>query len=432
MTDDFIWGGFNLRKFCKLFLRNLWTIIAVMIITYLGLTLVDKQTDAPSYTSTAVAAVYPVTSHYRYHTIETISDLSSKTGVIASVINSDMFRSEFHNQYPDLEDFTFDCMQVPNTDLLIMRGTSSNPKNAFEGIRTALESYSRISGGMTGNPEITIILGPKAPYFSGGSRIRSNRARLCVLSGLMMAGLLLFMYVAKRTYKTESSIRKHYKNVRFFSLPFINTKLENEKRIRSSKYSQEPIKKLAIEIKQVLHKCNKKTLLASSYADNKEGTVVLSELARELAEQNEKVILIGTEAGQHEGAPGFVLSDDMKEYTLQDVLQQKCTVKDAMFYSEELKVHCIQISPESTDADFSYSVEDVRRVLSDCLGYGDIILVDGTVLIPSHYAQIWHEAVDASIALCRQEDADFFKVDKMLDDLQKSDTYFTGCVLFGF
>ena len=249
MTDDFIWGGFNLRKFCKLFFRNLWTIIAVMIITYLGLTLVDKQTDAPSYTSTAVAAVYPVTSHYRYHTIETISDLSSKTGVIASVINSDMFRSEFHNQYPDLEDFTFDCIQVPNTDLLIIRGTCSNPKNAFEGIRTALESSSRISGGMTGNPE-----------------------------------------------------------------------------------------------------CNKKTLLASSYAGNKEGTAVLSELARELAEQNEKVILIGTGAGLHEGAPGFVLSDDMKEYTLQDVLQQKCTVKDAMFYSEELSVHCIQFSPESTDA----------------------------------------------------------------------------------
>lgn len=92
MTDDFIWGGFNLRKFCKLFFRNLWTIIAVMIITYLGLTLVDKQTDAPGYTSTAVAAVYPVTSSYRYHTIETISDLSSKTGVIASVINSDIFQ----------------------------------------------------------------------------------------------------------------------------------------------------------------------------------------------------------------------------------------------------------------------------------------------------------------------------------------------------
>ena len=432
MTDDFIWGGFNLRKFCKLFFRNLWTIIAVMIITYLGLTLVDKQTDAPSYTSTAVAAVYPVTSHYRYHTIETISDLSSKTGVIASVINSDMFRSEFHNQYPDLEDFTFDCIQVPNTDLLIIRGTCSNPKNAFEGIRTALESYSRISGGMTGNPEITIVLGPKEPRLAGRSKIRSNRARLCVLSGLMMAGLLLFMYVAKRTYKTESSIRKHYKNVRFFSLPFINTKLENEKRIRSSKYSQEPIKKLAIEIKQVLHKCNKKTLLASSYAGNKEGTAVLSELARELAEQNEKVILIGTGAGLHEGAPGFVLSDDMKEYTLQDVLQQKCTIKDVMSYSEELKGYCIHCNLDSTDENDLYSSDDFRNLLCNCLKYADIVLIDGVTCYPSHYAQIWLNAADASLALLRQDDAGFFKVDKILSDLQKRDAYFAGCVLLGF
>ena len=46
--------------------------------------------------------------------------------------------------------------------------------------------------------------------------------------------------------------------------------------------------------------------------------------------------------------------------------------------------------------------------------------------------QIWKEAASASIVLCKQEDAEFFKVDEMLSDLQKGDTYFAGCVLFGF
>ena len=432
MTDGFVWGGFNLRKFCKILFRNFWTVIAVMIITYLGLTLVDKRTYTPSYTTTAIAAVYPASSSYRYHTIETISDLSSKTNVIGSVLNSDLFRSEFRNHYPDLQDVTIDCRQVANTDLLVIHGTSGSPKNAFEGVRAALEYYSGFSGEMTGNPEITILLGPTESHLAGGSKIRSNRARLCVLSGLMMSGLLLLIYVAKTTFKTEHSLRRRYKNVRFFSLPYIDAESEHKKGILSKRNRQEPIKKLAIEIKQVLHKCNKKTLLATSCADHEGGTVVISELARDLAEQNEKVILIGTEARQHEGASGFVLSDDMKEYTLQDVLQQKCTVKDAMFYMEELKVHSIQLGPESADADFSYSVDDVRRVLSDCQEYADIVLVNGTALFPSQNEQIWCEAVDASIALCRQEDADFSKVDKMLDDLQKSDTYFAGCVLLGF
>ena len=40
----------------------------------------------------------------------------------------------------------------------------------------------------------------------------------------------------------------------------------------------------------------------------------------------------------------------------------------------------------------------------------------------------YFEAVDESL----NYDADFSKVDKMLSDLQKGDTYFAGCVLFGF
>jgi len=432
MTDGFIWGGFNIRKFCRMLLRNFWMIIVFMIITYLSLTLIDKRTYTPRYTSIAVAAVYPMASSYRYHNVETISDLSSKTSVVGSVLNSDMFQLEFHNQNPDLKDFTIDCTQVPNTDLLVMHGTSGNPKNAFEGVQTVVEYYSRFSGDMTGAPEINIILGPEAPYLAGNSKIRTNRARLCILSGLMMAGLLFLMYVAKTTYKTERCIRKRYKNVRFFSLPLISFGTDKKNGIPSKKNSQEPLKKLAIELKQVLQKCNKKTLFVASYADNKEGAAVLSELARELAEQNRNVLLIDTETRQHDSAPELDLTDDVRTHTFLDLLQQKCTIKDAMFYREKLKVHCIQFAPDSIDENFSYSAADVRRVLCECLGCSDIVIINGTTWYPSHYAQIWNDAVDSSIALCWQDEADFFKVDKMLNDLQKSNTYFAGCVLLGF
>ena len=432
MTDGFIWGGFNIRKFCRLFLRNFWMVIAIMIITYLGLGFVDKQTYTPQYTSAAVAAVYPVSSSYRYHTIENTYNLSSKTEDMSAVFNSDLFKTGLYDQDPSLQDCAIDCYPIANTDLLVMHGTSGIPKNAFEGIQTAIEYYSRFSGNMTGAPEIRVILGPEAPYLDGDSKIRSNRARLCILSGLLMAGLLFLMYVAKTTYKTERCIRRRYKNVRFFSLPITGSRSGKKNGISSKNNSQELIKRLAIEIKQVLKKSNKKTLLATSYADHEGGTAVISELARELAEQNEKVILIETEVPQHDSAPGLDLSDDMKKYSLLDVLQQKCTVKDAMLYKEELKVHCIQLGIDSIDVDFSYSAEDVRRVLSDCRECADIVLVNGTAWFPSQHVQIWHEAVDASIALCRQDDADFFKVDNMLNDLQKSNTYFAGCVLLGF
>ena len=384
MTEDFIWGGINIRKFCRFFIRNIWMIIAVMIITYLGLSLVDQHTYTPRYASAAVAAVYPSSSDYRYHTIETISNLSSKTEDMNSVFNSDLFRSGLHNYDPSLQDCMIKSSHVAYTDLLVLRAISGSRENALKGIQAALDFYSRFSGDITGASEIKVVFGPKAPYQeSGGSKIQKYRAGLCLFSGLVMAGILLFIYFVRKTYKTERCIRRCYKDIRFFSLPFTKSGSEHKKGIRSKNNSREPVQKLALQIKQVLHKCNKKTLLVTSFADKEGGTAIISELARALAEQ-------------------------------------------------ELKVHCMQCRPDDIDEDIPYSIDDVKRELFNCQEYADVVLVNGAACYPSCDVQIWHEAVDASIALCRQDDADFFKVDKMLSDLQKGNTYFAGCVLYGF
>ena len=175
MTDDFLRGGINIRKFCRFFCKNFWVIIIVIIITYLGLGFVDKLTYTPSYTSTAVAAVYPMSSSYRYHTIENASNLSVKTAETSSVFNSVMFQSGLHNQESYLQDCIIDSFQVANTDLLVIHATSGNPENAFKGIWAALEYYSRFSGSLTGAPEIRIILGPEPPSLvQGGSKIQNT------------------------------------------------------------------------------------------------------------------------------------------------------------------------------------------------------------------------------------------------------------------
>ena len=192
------------------------------------------------------------------------------------------------------------------------------------------------------------------------------------------------------------------------------------------------MKKLALEIKQVLHKCSKHSLLVASNSDKAGGAAIISALARELAKQDEHVILIGTESPQHGDASGTGSSDDTEENTLPDILQQKCTVKDAMLYSEELNAYYIPCSADGLDENMSYSIDDARRVLLDCLEYADIVLVNGAAWHPARGAQIWQAAADAAIALYRQDDADFFEADKMLSDLQKGNTYFAGCILFGF
>lgn len=432
MTDGFLWGGINIRKLCRYILGHFWMVIAITIITHLGLDYVDKKTYTPSFTSTAIAAVYPTSSSYRYHTLETIWDVSSKTEDISAMINSDLFQSGFLNQNPSLQDCAIGSSYIENTDLVVLYATSGNPENAFRGIWAALDYYSQFSGKMAGAPEIKVIHGPVAPYpEDGGSRIHNYRLRLSILSGLMMAGLLVLMYISRKTYKTEHSIKKRYDGIRFFSLPFIETGQEHKKGILSKSKRQDPITRLALEIRQVLHKFNKKTLLITFCTEKAEGSAILSALAGELAKQDEKVILIGTESLQFGGTPAIDSSDDKEKNTLSDILQRKCTAKDAMLYSDKLKSYYIQSSSDRFDKSISHSIDDVRRVLSDCLEHADIVLVNGAAWYPFHDSKVWQEAVDATVAVCRQDD-DFYAVDKLFNNLQKADTYFAGCVLFGF
>lgn len=433
MTDGFLWGGINLRKFFVFFLKNFWMVIAAMLITYLGLGLLVQRTNSPTYAYRAVAAVYPMSSSYRFHTIENSNDLSNNTYTIGSVFNSDIFQSEFHNQYPDYQDFTIDCTQIEYTDLLVIHTTSTTAKQAIEGIQAIIDFYSQFSGNVTGNADIKILFRQNAPSIAGSSsKIQSYRSIISVFSGLMIAGLILSLYVLKKTYKTEGIIRKRFKNVRFFSLPYIKSGTERKNSLFSKKNNQNSIMKLALEIKQVLYKQGNKSLFVTSFADKAGGTVFLYKLVRELAEQNENIIFIGRNAIQHDDNSGSEESNDIKQNTLQDVMRKQCTVKEALIYSEELKGSCIQYDPESIGEDISYSVDDARCVLAECLGYADLVLIDGTAMFSSHYAHIWQEAADASIALCRQEDAFIFKVDQMLNNLQKLDTNFVGCVLSGF
>ena len=182
----------------------------------------------------------------------------------------------------------------------------------------------------------------------------------------------------------------------------------------------------------MLHKQGKKSLFVTSCTDKVGDSVFLSELAIGLAKQNENVILIGRNVLQRDIASGPEESDDRKQHSLSDVIYRQCTVKEALVYNEELKVYCIQCDLDSIGEDISYSVNDARHVLDECLEYTDLVLLDGTAMFSSHYAEIWQEAVDASVALCQSKYADCFKLDQMLNNLQESDTYFVGCVLSGF
>ena len=73
-----------------------------------------------------------------------------------------------------------------------------------------------------------------------------------------------------------------------------------------------------------------------------------------------------------------------------------------------------------------------EEVLEGLRETADVVLVDGRIWTGSGDELIWKEAADTSLAVCRQDKADFYAIDKMMTDLQKNNTCFLGCILYGF
>ena len=85
-----------------------------------------------------------------------------------------------------------------------------------------------------------------------------------------------------------------------------------------------------------------------------------------------------------------------------------------------------------TGNDFSDSFKVVEEKLEEAGELADIVLIDGGAWTGSGDCLIWKEAADTSLAVCRQDKADFDAMDRMMTDLKENDPDFLGCVLNGF
>ena len=413
MSNEFHWGGISIKSLCKAVLPDIWMVFAVMVIAYLGLGIVENIRYTPSYTSSTVVAVYPLN---RMYTPESSASALETVSSVNEVFNSDMFRTGLKERLTESDDFYIFSRQISGTFVLMLSATGSSPENAYKTLRTALDYYDEISSHLVGNNHLEILNEPDFPLTaSNESRILKYRPLLALFLGVGMAGFLAFMYAMRRTYKTASAIRNNYKNVRFFRVKASTAEKQsrNNKKKSGMVPNKEATRKTAIELLQMLRVKNAKSIYVTS-ADSGDGKMEITvSLARELAGYGKSVIILETNPEDSE-------------------------IKESIEYvkaNEGLTDHSIKVvlaNMDNEQDDFSDITKEVENKLEMTGKLADVVLVDGRIWTGSRDELIWKEAADTSLAVCRQDKADFYAIDKMMTDLQKNNTCFLGCILYGF
>ena len=170
MSNEMHWGGINGKSLFKAVVSNIWMVFAVMVITYLSLGIAGNMKDTPSYTSSAVVAVYPFNQLF---TLEDSSSALETVGAVNEVFNSDIFRTGLKDRQEKPVDYSLKSQQIDRTLLLTLSVSSSSPENAYQILRAALDYYGEISSHLVGDSHLEILTEPDFPSSAPSCRPRA-------------------------------------------------------------------------------------------------------------------------------------------------------------------------------------------------------------------------------------------------------------------
>ena len=432
MTNEVHWGGIDGKGLCRAVLSDIWMVFAVMVITYLGLGIAGNMRYTPSYTSSAVVAVYPFN---RMYTLEASSSALETVSAVNEVFNSEMFSTGLESRLEEPADYYLYSRQIDGTFILMMSVSSSSPENAYKTLRAALDYYGEISSRLVGDCRLEILTEPDFPQGAyNSSRILRLRPLLTAVMGFAMVCFLGLMYAVRKTYKTASAIRRSYKNVRFFKAADTSSDKRGRRKMRrgGSAAEEDPMRKTALEVLQMLRAKKGSSLFVTAAAHNEGKTEVTVSLARELAGFGRSVLILETDSENADVAKHLGVSDILPGHTLSALLQDGAALDSVAAAIPDRSIKVILANNYIQDDFGPYTAEDVRKKLARAAKLVDVILIDGCIWTRSGDDRIWREAADASLAVCRKNKSDFFATDRMMTDLLENDPGFLGCVLYGF
>ncbi|MBR3020300.1 MAG: hypothetical protein IKH57_25075 [Clostridia bacterium] len=429
MSNEMHWGGINGKSLFKALVTDIWMVFAVMVITYIGLGILGNMRYTPSYTSEAVVAVYPLNQMY---TLEASSSALETVSAVNEVLNSEMFSTGLRNRLAEPADYYLYSYQLDRTFMLVLSVSSSSPENAFKVLRGALEYFGEISSNLVGDSRLEILTGPDFPLSaSNTSRILRLRPLLTLFMGFAAGAFLVLMYAMRKTYKSSSAIQRSYKNVRFFRVtaPASGRHILRKNGRSASATDRETMRKTALEVMQTLRAKKARSVFVTSAAHNEGKTEVAISLARELADSGKSVLLLETDSEKTDFSEHLSMSDILPGHILPMLMQGEAALDGVAAAITDRGIKVLFANNSTHDDFVPY---DAGKILEQAEKLVDIILVDGCIWTGSGDERIWSEAADTSLAVCRQDKADFYAIDRMMTDLRENDSEFLGCVLYGF
>lgn len=293
----------NPHALIALVLKHVWVVVLMCISAVMCFSSVCRLTYVPEYTSTATFMVSAKDSTSAYNSLTTTQSMAS---VFVEVFQSNILREKIAEKMPEgTFDGVINTTTIPETNLLIVTVTASQPDTAFQALNLLVDNYSTISDYLFSNAQLEVIKDPVVPVGPSNAtnlRVRAPWVAIAALVGT--CAIIVAIYLLRHTVKTPSAARRRI-DARL--LRTIGHERKNAPlRFRLRRKSKAPlivnrlIKKNFIEdnmsfcstLEYHMRRHKQQVVLVTSVGENEGKSTVAANLALALAEKQHRVALL--------------------------------------------------------------------------------------------------------------------------------------------
>lgn len=419
-------------------LRQWYLIVVVALIVGMGVFVLKDMRYVPQYaTSTTYVISTGGTSSSTFQNLNATRDLA---GVFTEVLNSSLLQNKVMEQVGITKfDGTITASAVPETNLLTVQVTGSDPRTVFLVSKAIQEHHGIVSEQLLEGVILEVLKSPLVPVAPMNPLNLGHAVKKGVV--LAAAGMVALLGVISfLSDKIRSRVEADYKlRCRVLGELYHEKKYKTirEKLVRgkdsvlisnhtTSFVYTESINKLASRVGKRMHQ-GEKVLMITSFLENEGKTTVAANLALSLAKKGKRVLLIDCDLRKPSCA--LALNQSAATMGVADILTGKANLKNTITQVGDSNLYLLSSRKGMHMAGDLVSNVAMKSILQATAEQFDYVIMDTPPMSLAPDAEYLAGLADASLLVVRQNRALAADLNDCVGILERSGSHMLGCVL---
>ena len=391
----------------------------------------------PVYQTTTT---FVVTSRGSSSTVySSLASTSSLASVFTELLNSSILRKTILEEVGETSfDGTIQASVIPETNLLTVTVTASDPRTAFLVAQAIIDHHETVTYRIINGAVLEVLQSPAVPK---GPVNRANAAgqmkKFLVIGALAACAFLAAMSFSRDAVRSGREAREKLDCNYLGEIPHEKKRMSLLARFRGRKSGilisnpvtsfryVETIRKLRRRVEQ--HMPNGNVLMVTSLLENEGKSTIAANLALALAQKHSQVLLI--DCDMRKPACHAVLEETNFSHGLQDLLTGAAPPSDCLIHYNKSHLYLLLDKTGSGSSSDLICCENMQALIRWARKEFDFVILDLPPMSGVSDAESMTEFADASLLVVRQNAATAPAINKAIATLDGSKAKLLGCIL---